>query len=84
MLARRVSAQPPILELHESTIVPLGSDVEVAEAASLRVADRVAASHNARVAWGVAQSRLFSESLVLLKVSRNYVRHKNPASVADE
>lgn len=83
-LAASMAAQPPILELHESTTFPLESDVEVAEAASLREADRVAAPHNARVCREVAQSRLSTEPLVLLKVSRDPdVYHKELGTCAE-
>eukprot|EP00930_Biecheleria_cincta_P057718 TRINITY_DN43601_c0_g1_i1.p1 TRINITY_DN43601_c0_g1~~TRINITY_DN43601_c0_g1_i1.p1 ORF type:complete len:492 (+),score=59.30 TRINITY_DN43601_c0_g1_i1:58-1476(+) len=67
------SARPPIVELHESTTFPLDSDIQVAEAASLQEAALAAAPDNAAAAWAVGQRRslMFSESVVLLKVTRD-------------
>lgn len=64
-------SHPPILELHASTELPLASDAEVAESASLREADLASALANASVARGMVHSRQVSQIVVLLKVSRD-------------
>lgn len=68
-----------VLELHRDTPLPLTlkDDIEIACAASLQTADEATAQQNASVCQQVVQSarfqwtQLFTESLVVLKISRN-------------
>lgn len=71
-----------ILELHESTVLPLSSDVEVAQAASLREADLAARSVTASISWRISRNR--SPYVVLLKVSRDPDEHHRKLGTCPE
>mmetsp|Transcript_15270 Transcript_15270/g.29536 ORF Transcript_15270/g.29536 Transcript_15270/m.29536 type:complete len:306 (-) Transcript_15270:784-1701(-) len=78
-------AEPPVLELHESTSFPLESDMEVALAASLREADLAALPENAPVIQGVFQhAHAFSDFVWLLKLKRDPQEFHSMLDTCDE